>query len=94
MGKDELALQAGAHRVALEGRTRLTVTGVTDCQSFDEGAAVLETVQGTLVVRGGGLHVEQLNLGAGEVCLSGEVDSLTYEASAQAGGSFLQRLFR
>ena len=37
---------------------------------------------------------EQLNLEAGEVRLSGQVDSLSYEESAKTQGSFLQRLFR
>ena len=34
------------------------------------------------------------NLEAGEVRLSGQVDSLSYEESAKSQGSFLQRLFR
>lgn len=72
----------------------LALTGVTDTVSFDEAAAVLETSRGTLVVRGSELHVEQLNLEAGEVRISGQIDSLTYEESIQTQGSFLQRLFR
>ena len=82
------------HDLRLEGRNRLTLSGVTDVESFDEMAAVLETGMGTLVVRGSGLHVEQLDLEAGAVKLTGEVDSLTYENSAPQQGSFLGRLFR
>ncbi len=83
-----------AHRLTLEGRNQLSLSGVTEAVSFDEAVAVLETAQGTLIIRGAGLHVEQLNLEAGEVRLSGQVDSLTYEESAKTQGSFLQRLFR
>ena len=93
MLKDETPL-ALSHKLMLEGRNKLTITGVTDAQSFDEVAAVLETARGTLIIRGQNLHVEQLNLEAGEVKLSGEVDSLVYEESRQTQGSFLQRLFR
>lgn len=93
MLKDETSL-ALSHKLMLEGRNKLTITGVTDAQSFDEVAAVLETARGTLIIRGQNLHVEQLNLEAGEVKLSGEVDSLVYEESRQTQGSFLQRLFR
>ena len=93
MLKEETSLSLG-HRLTLEGRNKLTITGVTDAESFDETVAVLETARGTLIVRGGNLHVEQLNLEAGEVRLTGEVDSLTYEESRQTQGSFLQRLFR
>ena len=87
-------IPATAHRLALEGRNQLSVSGVTEAVSFDEALAVLETAQGTLIIRGANLHVEQLNLEAGEVRLSGQVDSLSYEESAKTQGSFLQRLFR
>ena len=82
------------HDLRLEGRNKLSLTGVTDVESFDETAAVLETALGTLVVRGSGLHVEQLDLEAGALKLSGEVDSLGYEQRTSARGSFLERLFR
>ncbi len=91
--KDETSLALG-HSLTLEGRNRLSLTGITDAQSFDETAAVLETAQGTLVVRGRNLHVDRLDLEAGAVRLSGEVDSLSYEENRQSQGSFLQRLFR
>ncbi len=93
MLKDDTALALG-HKLTLEGRNKLSISGVTDAESFDETVAVLETARGTLIVRGGNLHVEQLNLEAGEVRLTGEVDSLSYEESRQTQGSFLQRLFR
>ena len=87
-------IPAMAHRLTLEGRNLLSVSGVTEAVSFVEALAVLETAQGTLIIRGASLHVEQLNLEAGEVRLSGQVDSLSYEESAKTQGSFLQRLFR
>ena len=48
------------HSVILEGREKLTISGVTDVHSFDEEQVLLETVRGMLVVRGQGLHVERL----------------------------------
>lgn len=93
MIKEENALSLG-HKLTLEGRNKLSLTGVTDVGSFDETAAMLETSRGTLIVRGQGLHVEQLNLEAGEVRLTGEIDSLSYEENRQTQGSFLGRLFR
>lgn len=93
MLKEETAISLN-HRLSLEGRNKLSVSGVTDAESFDETVAVLETSRGTLIVRGRNLHVEQLDLEAGEVRLSGEVDSLAYEENRQSQGSFLQRLFR
>jgi len=91
--KEETALVV-SHRLTLEGRRRLAATGVTDVASFDETAAALETAQGTLILRGRELHVEQLDLEAGQVKISGEVDSMVYEENRQTRESFLSRLFR
>ncbi len=83
-----------AHHLILEGRERLSVSGVEDVESFDETAAVMRTVGGLLVVRGQGLHVGRLNLEAGELELEGAVESLAYEREPGEQGTLLRRLFR
>lgn len=93
MVRDEAFLVSG-HRLTLESRGQLSVSGVTEVGSFDESAAVLETAQGTLVVRGTDLHMDRLDLESGEVRLKGTVDSLVYEENAHIRGSFFERLFR
>ena len=40
------------HRVELEGRDKLTVSGVEDVERFDEGCIVMATCEGTLIVTG------------------------------------------
>ena len=69
------------HSVILEGREKLTISGVTDVHSFDEEQVLLETVRGMLVVRGQGLHVERLQLEAGELIIQGEIGLLEYDDS-------------
>ena len=81
------------HTVILEGRERLSVSGVTDVQSFDEEQIVLETVRGMLVVRGQGLHVERLQIEAGELVVEGAVGCLEYDENAQPRGGLFRRLF-
>lgn len=81
------------HTVILEGREKLSISGVVDVQSFDEDQVLLETVRGMLVVRGQGLHVERLQLEAGELIVEGEVGSLEYDDSVQPRGGFFSRLF-
>lgn len=81
------------HTIILEGREKLSVAGVTDVHSFDETQVVLETVRGMLVVRGQGLHVERLQLEAGELIVLGEVDSMEYDDSLQPRAGLLARLF-
>ena len=90
-GTDSQRLSGAGQKLSLEGRERLTVTGVTDVDRFDEAAVVLQTTQGTLIVRGEGLHMQTLSLEGGEVSIDGTVDSLTYEDASPAG--FFARLF-
>lgn len=86
--------QPGAeHQVMIEGRERLSVTGVEEVESFDENAIVMNTVKGVLVIRGTGLHIEQLSLDGGAMKVEGFVDSLTYEEERSTRSGLLSRLF-
>ena len=90
--QEETALEL-PHKLTLDGRKLLTMTGVTDVESFDEEMAVLHTVKGTVVVRGVGLHLQMLSLEGGQIHVDGMVDSVTYEDQAPGGSSFFSRLF-
>jgi len=81
------------HRLVLEGRGVLSVTGVAEVESFDEDSVVLRTARGTLVVRGRQLHLRMLSPDGGQVGVDGTVDSMTYEDEPAGGGGFLSRLF-
>ena len=80
------------HRVELEGRDKLTVSGVEDVERFDDDEIVMLTARGALSVKGQGLHMERLSLDVGEVCIQGLVTELCYEETAPSG-SLWSRLF-
>ena len=80
------------HSVVMEGRRRLSVTGVEEVESFDENAVILHTSRGILIVRGRELHLRQLTTGGGQVSVDGTVDALVFEESRKDRG-FLARLF-
>ena len=95
MASEEKSRAGGmAHSLTMFGRERLAVTGVTDVTTFDENAIAMETDEGTLTVRGENLHVERLSLDQGELCLTGEVQSLEYDDTTGARGGLVARLFR
>lgn len=83
-----------AHRLVLDGRKKLTVSGVREVESFDENTVVMSTGMGVLVIRGENLHIEALSLEGGDLKIDGDVDSLTYEEETVRGGGLLSRLFR
>ena len=90
----KLRPESAAHHIILEGRERLSVSGVEEVESFDETGIVMNTCEGTLVVRGEDLHIEKLSLDGGDLKVEGQVDSLTYEDGGGERGGFLARLFR
>ena len=82
------------HGVVLDGRRKLSVSGVTDVESMNEQEVVIRTSMGTLFVRGEGLHMEKLSVDSGDVILTGHVSALEYEDNGPAGEGFFARLFR
>ena len=84
---------AAYHRLQLEGREKLSVSGVEDVERFDDQCIVLRTGAGTLVVSGEGLHIGKLSLDGGEMQVDGRIDAVTYEDTEVRQGSFLSRLF-
>lgn len=82
----------GPHRLTLDERKNLLVSGVTQVVSFDENAVVLHTYRGVLLVRGQDLHLKTLSQDGGQVAVEGQVDLLAYE-EPKAQGSLLRRLF-
>lgn len=84
------------HNVILEDRHALTVSGVSDVDSFDEEAVVLYTEMGELTVRGTALHMNKLNVESGEVSIEGDIQSLSYrdDSPRSSGGGFFGRIFK
>lgn len=80
------------HKLTLNERKSLTVTGVTEVVSFEDSAAVLRTSLGTLVVQGRELQLKTLSLDGGQVAVDGTVSALIYEEPKNQGG-WIRRLF-
>ena len=85
--------QTAVHRLELDGRESLTVSGVEDVERFDETGIVMSTSAGTLVITGEDLHIGKLSLDGGELRVEGRVDSVSYEDDGAGRGGFFSRLF-
>ena len=82
-----------SHILTLDNRSRLSLTGVEDVSGFNEEAVSVRTTEGTLIIRGSGLHIDRLNLETGDVSVDGSIDSMQYIGS-DSQKSKLSRLFR
>ena len=79
------------HKLTLNERKNLTMTGVSEVVSFDENTIQLRTGLGLLTVQGQELKLKTLSPDGGQVAVEGQVSALVYEQSRE--GSLWQRLW-
>ncbi|MBE6820093.1 MAG: sporulation protein YabP [Ruminococcaceae bacterium] len=82
------------HNLVLEDRRLLTVSGVSDVDSFDEETVIVFTDSGELTVRGSDLHINRLSVEMGELTVEGRISALIYSEDVQKSGGFFSRVFR
>lgn len=75
-GKGELP-----HKLTLDERERLTVTGATEIVHFDGELARVSTSRGMVAVHGQDLKLKTLSLEGGVVSVTGKVNAIVYEES-------------
>ena len=90
MGEDRVQMP---HKLTLNERRQLSMSGVSEVVSFDESAVVRRTQLGILTIHGKDLQLKNLSLEGGQVAVDGTVSALIYEEPRQQSGSWLRRLF-
>ena len=81
------------HKLVLNERESLAISGVTEVVRFDEDSIVLHTSLGTLVVHGSNLQLKTLSLEGRQVAVDGSVQALIYEQSRSEHSGW-RRLFQ
>lgn len=82
------------HKITMENREKLFLTGVEDVDSFDEAEIRVYTSEGQLNIKGEDLHMSRLNVDDGELCIEGEIESLVYSNVENRSGGFFSKLFK
>ncbi len=83
------------HLVTLEDRKVLTISGITDIDSFDEKEMILYTRMGELTITGRELHINAISIEKGTLSVEGDIWSLQYgDKDKQSPVSLLGKLFR
>ena len=81
------------HKLTLNERKNLTLTGVSEVIAFDENTVLLSTTLGKLEVQGENLQLKNLSLDGGQVAVDGDISALFYSQNREKH-SFWQRLSR
>ena len=87
-----MAEMALPHKLTLDQRNSLTMTGVTEVVSFDENAVIVNTDLGRLTVQGQQLQLKTLSVEGGQIAVEGNIALLQDEEPRQRGG-WVHRLF-
>ena len=83
----------GIHNLVLEGRQRLTMSGVREVVGFEEETIVLKTEEGGLTIKGEGMKIGSFSTGSGDIDIEGNVVALIYTDGGSERG-FLRRLLK
>ena len=80
------------HKLTVNERKSLTMTGVTEVLRFEDTAVVLKTPLGTAVIQGQDLKLKTLSLEGGQMAVEGHICGISYEEPREGG--LWQRLWR
>ena len=89
--KDKIKLP---HNLILKDRSELTLSGVTDVDSFDETSIIAYTDYGELTISGSALHISSLDVDKGEMSVDGKISSLVYIDQGPKATGFFSKVFR
>lgn len=78
------------HTIQIDNRERVSLTGVTDVESFNEREVSVVAEAGSLLISGEGLHISRLNLDEGQLIVEGLISAIEYgnAESERKGGLF------
>ena len=96
MGYDEkYANSETPHSLVMEGRKRLSISGITDVESFNDEEIRMSSSRWVMTVGGEGLHMEKLSVDTGDVIITGRINLIEYDDGAGASvGGFFSRFFK
>ncbi len=83
------------HSVIMENRRTMTISGITDVDSFDEKTISLYTQLGELTIKGRELHIDAMSVETGDMVITGDIWSAVYgDRDRKNPVSALGRIFR
>ena len=91
---DEKKTFALPHNCILEDRHTLSVSGISEVDSFDEQTVTVFTDLGELAIKGSELHITKLSVETGELVVEGKIVGLSYADNAPRASGFFGKVFR
>lgn len=96
MESKDIKVEDKKSSLKLDNRKKLSLSGVVEVISFNDENIILNTILGTLTIKGEGLKMNKLDVQNGEVMITGIVNSCIYTTSEvkKDKDSIISRLFK
>ncbi len=82
------------HKVVLESREKLSVSGVEHVYHFDDKKIEIRTNCGEMLVEGENLDMNKLNLDESVINIEGTINTIIYSKDRKSKESFIKRIFK
>lgn len=85
-----------SHNITLTERKNVVLTGIKKLNSFDNTEFFIDSVMGSIIIKGEGLELINLDTYSGKLSIKGKIDSIIYLESSKKNKaeSIISRLFK
>lgn len=81
--------------ILVENRSKVTITGVEQVESFNDNTIILTTVKGGIVIKGEDLNVGKLNIDNGNINIEGNINGINYSDKGLGHrGNIIGKIFK
>ena len=98
MDKSKELIDSMNHKISINERKNIVLSGIKKINSFDENEFYIDSVMGPIVVRGSGLELLKLDTFQGNLSIKGIINSVIYledsKKKAFKADNIMARLFK
>lgn len=92
----ELLLDNFSHKININERKNIVVTGVKKLNSFDENEFFVDSIMGPILIKGVNLELIKLDTFQGTLSIKGKINSINYldDTKKNKSENIMARLFK
>ncbi len=96
MDKSKEMIENIGHNISINERKNIILTGIKKLNSFDDTEFFIDSVMGSILIKGNNLELVNLDTYTGKLSIKGKIVSLIYmdDNNKIKGDSIISRLFK
>lgn len=96
MDKSKEMIENIGHNISINERKNIILTGIKKLNSFDDTEFFIDSVMGSILIKGNNLELVNLDTYTGKLSIKGKIISLIYmdDNNKIKGDSIISRLFK